>query len=161
MKKIILNIISFLTAVIFLISTSGFTIYGHHCCHDEISYSVVIENTDHDGAEFDCNQLKDINSCCYEKYSCSTKTEQNYGSCNNFEQFVIADITLAGTISINTLEIQSIDLLNILSSKKYNCSDELTDHIYDNQVINHPNQIPKLSRVIFFNTLKILPDPFS
>ncbi|MAZ94347.1 MAG: hypothetical protein CMF58_07980 [Lentimicrobiaceae bacterium] len=161
MKDLFLNIVGFLTAVIFLLSTSGFTIYSHHCSHNGISYSVLIENHRLDGDVCNYNQKKEIISCCSEKKPCSIKTDPNTECCDNFKEFVIADINLAGTNSINNPEIQCLKLLNISNYKKHNCSNELIDNIIDNQVQPYPILIPKLSMVIFLNTLKILPDPFS
>jgi hypothetical protein len=88
MKAIINKILSVLLAVVVLITTSGFTVFEHHCYTEKTTeYSVLVPNFECDHSEHDHHD--NIPSCC-EIYS-STQPGEECGKsdCCDTYSFVV------------------------------------------------------------------------
>jgi len=93
MTLVLRNSFSFLLGMIVLITTSGFTVFKHHCNTENTSqYSFIIEdfNCDNNGHD----HVKALPTCCAEKHE-NTGVACEDGNCCDTESYVVKlDITL-------------------------------------------------------------------
>lgn len=160
MKKRLKYIASITTVVVFLLSTSGFTIYSHHCSIKGSSYSVSTSYT-----LSDCNTCGDeiqpskpVASCCSAKQKCSTESNTN-NCCSDEKQFVKIEVDYNIPAEIDHLQPIIIDIF------------ELSLMVYDinNLIINHEKNSnyslppPKTGNdiIVFLSRQKTDPSPIA
>ncbi len=140
-----------------IVTTTGFTIYQHHCNTTGQTFSSIIFSKDVE--ELKCNHKINLsNQCCKEESKCDI--ESNLSCCSDFKQYVRADIIL--TIQQENYEFESpvFQLSNDLSDYK-NAYDYIIniDKVYN---YNHPPPLNLLDNIlVFLNTRKIDPDPLT
>ncbi len=115
--KWIKHIFAISIAVVFLLSTSGFTIYSHHCSSSNSSYTVSIFKSlatcSNCGSHIKQNIEKE--TCCASKTSCSINNTEN-NCCSTQEQFlkIVVDYNIPSekyNTEITTIEVIQIELL--------------------------------------------------
>jgi len=102
MKTAIKNTISYLLATIFLVTTSGFTVFEHHCTTENTSqFSFIIEdfNCEHP----DHQHEHALPACCAENHGSKGDSCDDRNCCDTESYIVQLDITLEiSKISKNT-----------------------------------------------------------
>ena len=156
LKHLAILIGRFFTVVVIIITTTGFTIYQHHCNTTGKTFSSIIFSKDVKGLK--CDHIELSSQCCKEENKCDI--ESNLSCCSDFKQYVRADIIL--TIQQENYEFESpvFQLSNQLSDHN-----TTYDYVIDIDKIYNYNHPPPLNLVdnilVFLNTWKIDPDPLA
>lgn len=108
MKLGLRNSVSILVAMILLISTSGFTVFKHHCNTQNISqFSFIIEDFNCGHNDYDHEHIAP--SCCAESHANADRACEG-GNCCDTESYVVK---LDITIDIQKVLKHSIPLIGL------------------------------------------------
>ena len=124
MNKFISYIFSICVIAVFLLSTSGFTIYSHHCSDNDTSYSYSFIKT-----QDNCNQCNNNNQPDNKNKGCCTTTlncefEKLPSNCctsdGNYMKIIVEFIVPANDesnlrASIDEIELVLFDKVNVVS----------------------------------------------
>lgn len=158
MKSWVKYIFGITTAVVFLLSTSGFTIYSHHCSINGSNYSITTSPNISDCESCGNNEQSPSTSCCSVKQNCSSQSNTK-NCCSDKEQFVKIDTDYnTPTHNDNPQPIVvSIFELNLIIVD--NSSVLLLSEKVNNYSLPHPKTGSEF--LIFISQLKTEPSPIA
>lgn len=158
MKTIFYYISVFIIGVVFLLSTSGFTVYSHYCSVNGSSFSIVASGSMSDCESCGIEEEPSENSCCSEKKQC-LPVQSDDDCCTDQNYFVKIDIDVNIPSDNSNKEINITSPIEISLIEDYNNQVNITDVISENYNLPPPKTGSKI--ILFLSKQKTAPDPLA
>jgi len=143
-----------------MLSTTGFTIYSHHCSKNGTNYSLSYSSS-----TSECEQCAEIShaeitvsSCCTSKHKCETEQTSD-NCCSDNERFIKIDVEYNIPTINNTNQPVTLDLFALCLME----SDRRIIEVSDNKVNNYSLPPPKSGAdiIVFLSQQKTDPAPIA
>ena len=151
--------LGFFTVVLFLMTTSGFTVYTHLCSSTLSQKQSLIESLadcGHHKEQFDLQINNDLTTCCNSTHSCEIQLKAN-NCCLDLKQYYkITDVYIVNSDEETDKHLTSEKIVKAYVTENV----ELGSNI--NESILHYSLPPPISgkqKVLLYHQIKTDPDP--